>query len=282
VSLPSQAAPGAAGDLSPESLEAFMTKVRHLSTEARPPRAAATTIEGTDALLAAAAFTADAAPSPRTLLAAAAEYRRVGIFDRAHGFLQKALALAPGDAAIHDAMARLWRDAGLPHLALGDAHRAVYFAPRSPEPRNTLGTVLQALGRRTDARLQYEHALRLDPSAAYALNNLCYAWILERRSDNAVSACREALALQPTLSAARNNLGLAHAAAGDLGEARAAFDETGQPAQALYNIGIVHLAQRRFSAAIRSFEAASAAKPLFVTAGRRAQQAVLAARAAGE
>ena len=41
---------------------------------------------------------------------------------------------------------RVWRDWGLPALALGDAHRAIYYAPQSASARNTYGTVMQALG----------------------------------------------------------------------------------------------------------------------------------------
>ncbi len=46
-----------------------------------------------------------------------------------------------------------------------DASRAVYYAPDSPVVHNTLGTVLQALGRRAEARAQYEKALAVDASA---------------------------------------------------------------------------------------------------------------------
>ena len=40
----------------------------------------------------------------------------------------------------------LWRDWGLPELALGDAHRAVICRPDSASAYNTLGTVLAAMG----------------------------------------------------------------------------------------------------------------------------------------
>jgi Tfp pilus assembly protein PilF len=73
--------------------------------------------------------------------------------DKAHYYLVKALELAPKEAATHEAMARLWRDAGMPHLALGDAYRAVHYDPVSAPARNTLGTVFQALGRPLDGDL---------------------------------------------------------------------------------------------------------------------------------
>jgi tetratricopeptide (TPR) repeat protein len=272
------AAPAAA------SLSEFITKVRALAAEARPPdRAPVVHAEASDPRLAGAVAAARVHPAPETHRLAAEEYRRLGIADRAYDYLQRALRLDAGDAATYDALARLWRDGGLPGLALADAHRAVYYAPWSPIARNTLGTVFQALGRRAEARTQYERALDLDPAAAYALNNLCYGWILDRQPDKAVSACRAALAIEPVLPAARNNLGLAHVALGELDAARAAFDGVGDRATVLYNLGIVHMARRRYPDAVSAFAAAQQARPVFPMAVARAEQAGrLALAGAGE
>jgi len=92
------------------------------------------------------------APSPETLRAAANEYALAGVNDRAFEYLNRSIALAPRDAAGYDALARLWRDSGFPQLGLGDAYRAVYYAPASAIAHNTLGTLLQALGHRDAAR----------------------------------------------------------------------------------------------------------------------------------
>ena len=58
------------------------------------------------------------------------------------------------------------------HLGLGDAYRAVYYAPGSAAAHNTLGTLLAASGRWAAARVEFGRALALDPSAAYAAHNL--------------------------------------------------------------------------------------------------------------
>ena len=49
---------------------------------------------------------------------------------------------------------------------------------------------MQALGRYDDARTAYELASRLDPEAAYAVNNLCYLAFLDGRIDAAIETCR--------------------------------------------------------------------------------------------
>jgi Flp pilus assembly protein TadD len=144
---------------------------------------------------------------------------------------------------------------------------------------NTLGTVLQALGRRKEARTEYERALKLDPSAAYALNNLCYSWILEGEVRKAEAACRSALAVDPNLAAAQNNLGLVYASGGQLDAARKAFEKGGDHASALYNVGIVHMAERRYRDAVSAFAAAQQARPSMRMAADRAAQAEKLARA---
>jgi Flp pilus assembly protein TadD len=250
-----------------------MAKVRKLSEEARPPRAVSATVEGRDMRLAAALAAAAVRPAPETYRMVADEYHRLGVADRAHEYLNRALALNPRDAVTHDAVARMWRDWGFAHLALADAHRAVYYAPSWAAARNTLGTIFQALGKRALARMQYELALELDPAAAYALNNLCYGWILDGDNRRAAAACLKALELDPALTAASNNLGLAYAAAGDLDAARVAFARAGDHPGALYNLGIAHLAKRHYSESVRAFQAAQAARPTMRLAAARAQQA---------
>jgi TolB-like protein len=106
-----------------------------LTAEATPPRAEIPSLETHDSQLRAAIAAAALARTPASYRLVAAEYWRVGVFDRSHEYLTAALAMAPQDAATFDALARLWRDAGFPQLGLADAHRAVYFAPESAAGR---------------------------------------------------------------------------------------------------------------------------------------------------
>jgi tetratricopeptide (TPR) repeat protein len=263
---PAAAAPGSLAD--------FIAQVRARTSEARPPeRPQVARVEATDPRLAAAIVAAKTFPSPETLRRLAAEYERLHIADRAHDYLHQAMVLDPRDAATYVALARLWRNGGLYNLALGDAHRAVYYAPSSALAHNTLGTVFQALGYRQEAQKRYERALQLDPAAAYALNNLCYGWILNRQATKAVAACDAALKLDPHLAAARNNLGLAYAALGDLDASRAAFAKVGDEASASYNLGIIYMARRQYPDAVTAFAAAQQARPSFGMATVRAEQA---------
>ncbi len=238
-----------------DSLEAAMGKIRELSMRARPisKQVSGATIESFDPALRASMLALAIAPSAATHRRVAQEYARLRVFDMAHKNYQAALAFNQYDAATYDGLARLWRDAGLPSLGLGDARRAVYYAPNSAEARNTLGTLLQALGQNAGARRAYESALQINPSAGYALNNLGYLAFLAGNTSRAIRFFQEAIATDGALTAARHNLALAYAAAQRMDLARQALIDAGPPAQAEYNLGIINLAAGRRSEAMAAF-----------------------------
>jgi tetratricopeptide (TPR) repeat protein len=237
----------------------------------------ATTVEGTDTQLSAALLAAAVVPGPETYRRVAREYRRVGILDQAHEYFTRAVKADPADAVSYEGLARIWRDWGTPQLGLGDAHRAVHYAPESPSAANTLGTLLQSLGYMAEAKEQYRRALALDPEAWYALNNLCYAAIMSR--ELAIDMCRAAVAAAPDAKAPHNNLALALAAAGDLDGAQRWFRRAGDTAEAHYNYGITLMGRREYAQAAAAFRKALEMDPSHASAAVRVRQAE---RAAGE
>lgn len=278
-SQPVNAAPPAA----PESLSEYMQKVRHLSVNARPVNKseAAETLETRDPAIAAELLLVSGPrradgrggrPTAERFRSLAERYEERRVLDAAYRNFNRAIALDPRDAAAYEGLARVWRDWGLPWLALADAHRATYYAPRSASARNTYGTIMQALGRDDDARAAYEAASRLDPQAAYAVNNLCYLAFLKGQLDSAIEICTSALAIDSSLTAARNNLALAFAAAGRDDLARTQFVDAGDRASGLYNMGIAYLAAGDLAGAVNAFDEASRTRPSFQLARKRAAQ----------
>jgi tetratricopeptide (TPR) repeat protein len=242
----------------------------------------AMTLESQDQRLAAAILAVNIAPRAETHRQVAREYRRLGVLDKAHEHFSQAVKMDPADAASHDALARIWRDWGTAPLGLGDAYRAVHYAPQSAAAANTLGTLLQAAGFIEDAKIWYARSLHLDGSAWYALNNLCYAEILTGRA--AVNTCQAAVNVAPGTKArmAQNNLALAHAAAGDAQGAKQWFRRASDAATASYNYGIAMLATRAYAEAATAFDEALKTDPYFPLAATRARQARIAARAEDE
>jgi Flp pilus assembly protein TadD len=124
--------------------------------------------------LAAALLRLQIDPSADRHRSVASAYRRLRIDDAAFDHLKAATRLDPEDAIAYDGLARIWRDWGFPELGLPDAARAVFYAPRSAEARNTRGTLLAAVGQTDAARRDFTAALTLDPDARYAAANLKY------------------------------------------------------------------------------------------------------------
>ena len=178
-----------------EPAEASAGKTRIARVPMPPPRSTVQTVEASDPALAAALLKVILSPTAENHRAVADEYMRLGILDTADQYLSDAVKIDPRDAAAWDRKARIWRDWGWPRLALPHAVRAVHFAPSSAETRNTLGTVLQALGRHREAREQYEMALRLDA----VLNNICHSLVGGEQAPDGVRACDLAYATGATL-----------------------------------------------------------------------------------
>jgi tetratricopeptide (TPR) repeat protein len=139
--------------------------------------------------------------------------------------------------------------------------------------------VLQALGYTSDAKDWYRRALELDPQAWYALNNLCYAAIMTR--EMAIDMCRAAVIAAPDAKAPRNNLALAHAAAGDLDGARRWFRRAGDTAEAHYNYGVTLMGRREYAQAAAAFKKALELNPAHAQAAARIRQAERAALEGG-
>jgi len=144
------------------------------------------TVESSDPALGRALTRLAIVPSADAHRAVAREYRRLKIDDIAFDHLTAATKLEPANAAAYDELARIWRDWGFPHMGLGDAARAVYYAPKSAVVRNTRGTLLAALGQQDYARREFEAALVLDPDADFAAENLCR---LNRRAGKSTAGC---------------------------------------------------------------------------------------------
>lgn len=252
--------------------ESSSARLRELGVAAPQPSSAgfAATVESGDPLLSAALLELAVAPRPSLHRRVAERYRELNILDAAYEHFARARTLDPRDAEAYEGLARVWRDAGFPDRGLGDAYRSVHYAPSSSTAYNTLGTVLGAVGRWADSRRAYERALALDARAAYVLNNLCYLSFLEGEIAAALATCHAALEVDPGLTAARNNLALAYAAAQREDLALREFHVAGDTAAASYNIGIVRLAEGRYGVASAAFDAASRERPSWGAARARA------------
>ena len=254
-------------------MSAYVHAVRESSVRARPAPPASQVAERLSKDLAAASSALAAAPTAANEVNLAQAYVRHHITDKALEHFARAAALDPSEGAAWDGLARIWRDWGFPQIGLGDAYRSVYASSGSSAARNTLGTILQSLGKGDEARAQFALAVTLDPNAAYARNNLCYSWLLEANIVTGSAECEKALAIEPSLVSARNNLALARAIDGDLAGAAEIFGVAGGRAVAQYNLGVIYMAQHQYAHAADAFDRASALEPSLTLARARSRQA---------
>jgi tetratricopeptide (TPR) repeat protein len=159
-----------ASALDAEALE--RVKREALAKRAAEKAAPLPSIEGRDQRLREALADLAKSPTAAAHIRVAEEYRRVGIHDVAVDHYSDALRLEPRSAAALDGRARLWRDSHVLGLALADAHRARFYAPKSAAVRNTLATILERRGLCREALAEYREALRLKPDAAWAQENV--------------------------------------------------------------------------------------------------------------
>jgi len=95
--------------------------------------------------------------------------------DEAIAEYRQSLALRPGDAPAHNALAGLLEDRGESIAALAQYQQAVALLPADPRLRFNLAGALADMGRPAQAAAQYRQALRLKPDfveAATALRAL--------------------------------------------------------------------------------------------------------------
>jgi Flp pilus assembly protein TadD len=256
-------------------LQEVTRKIRELQERAtpQPKTSLLPTLESQNQELATALMRVALSPSAESHRLAAAAYLEAGVADYAFRHYQRALRSAPCDSASFEGLARIWRNWGRPDLGLADAHRAIYCRPHSVSAYNTLGTLLEALGQRSEARTALEFALSLDPNAAFVHNNLCFIAIRAGEGAAAQSACERALELEPGMVTARTNLSLALAMQGQMQRAEAVLLETFDSGRAQFNVGMLRMSVGDYGAAAQAFDAAVTAGSSSGDAWRRAKQA---------
>jgi tetratricopeptide (TPR) repeat protein len=145
--------------------------------------------------------------------------------NEALGYYRAALALRPGNAAVHVNFGLLLNDLGRPAEAEALHRRAIALSPDWPQPHTNLGNALRAQGRAAEAEAAHREALRRHPDDATALSNLGITLAGLGRLAEAEEACREAVELRPDWMEPRCNLGSVLSERGKVAESHAAFRE---------------------------------------------------------
>ncbi len=139
--------------------------------------------------------------------------------------------------------------------------------PQNPRAHYNLGVVLDHLGRVSEAVVQYQAALAIDPNYVGALNNLGNALAEHGKVTEAFPFLEKAVHLQPSNVDAQYNLGNAFMNTGRLPEAIEKYQTVlrldPKHTKSHNNLGFVYLKNGRLLDAVREFEASIALDPLF-------------------
>jgi protein O-GlcNAc transferase len=138
-------------------------------------------------------------------------------------WLERAAALQPGFAPLHNNMGIAWRELGDPQAALACYDRVLALQPGHADAHNNRGNALRDLGRPQDALAAYEQALALKPDNPQAWHNRGLALRDLARADAALQSQEQALALDPGYADAHVDRGIALEALQRADEALAAY-----------------------------------------------------------
>ena len=125
--------------------------------------------------------------------------------------LRKAVELDPANLEAYGLLGRIYLGRGQPDEAIAEFEAIARRRDKPVAMRTMIGMIRQAQGDAAAARASYEQALKLDPQAAVAANNL--AWLYAERGQQLDSALRLALsakAIMRTSPAVDDTLGFVY------------------------------------------------------------------------
>lgn len=145
------------------------------------------------------------------------------------------------------------------------ARAAVRTAPRSAVTHNVLGVVLDRQGRPDEALVEFNTAVKLDPTFVGARNNIARLLAERGKKNEAIQEFERILSIRPSHVHAHYNLGVLYESVGDLGKSAQHFSQalSFSPEDLQIALGFINVAYR----AERKAEAETIADRLEQTVG---------------
>ena len=172
--------------------------------------------------------------------------------------MQKAAALSPGDAEVHNNLGVLLKKLGRLDEAEATLRQALKIKPDYADALSNLGATLKDLGRLVEAETSLRQALEIKPDFAGAHSNLGNVLRDLGRLDDAVSSYHRALNIKPDFAEAHCNLGVTLKELDRLAEAKASYRHALQIkpdyADAYAHLGAVYRDQGRLNEALACFQ----------------------------
>src|SRR5262249_1338724 len=142
-------------------------------------------------------------------------YFNEGLFWSAYHLFHEVRNLTNGNLTAELGLAQIWDKWGDYSLAQQHIAAAIAINPGSFDAYETLGRIHLHRNSPVEAAQAFKRAVELEPERAATLANLGYADMLAGNSKDAQIELTKALALDPSLAEAHNNLGILLAQSGD-------------------------------------------------------------------
>jgi tetratricopeptide (TPR) repeat protein len=188
-------------------------------------------------------------------------YRRAGQREKSIRYYEEACSRAPANWRYLHRMATLLSEAAQ-ERALKSLERALALAPKEPSVLEAMSDVLSRQGRLAEAVSTLQAALNLDPESAGALSRLGARLLQSRDPVGAEKAWREAVRLRPETATIRLNLANLLSSRGNFQEAeyhfKAAIQIDTSCAEGYLAYGMSLAAREDLNRAKEQFEAALA------------------------
>jgi Flp pilus assembly protein TadD len=143
------------------------------------------------------------------LLASARMLVTAGDLARAHAMIERAVELAPGDAATHAELGTVLARGNQSPQAIAAYRRALEIDPNLPEVQSNLATLLFQAGQTDEGIDMLRRAGQSFPGRSDVQHNLANLLLMTGEAEEAVTTFRQALKLDPANAEMRTGLALA-------------------------------------------------------------------------
>jgi tetratricopeptide (TPR) repeat protein len=137
--------------------------------------------------------------------------------------------------------------------AIREFDKAILINPGDARAYNGRGVSYDRLRDFQDAVRSYNMALKIAPNLDYVHNNLGYSYFLQGNYNAAIISFKNALAINDKSNRTSNNLGLAYAMNGQFDQALKQFEQSGDKAQAHYNLAGIYYEKGLFEEAKKEY-----------------------------
>ena len=189
----------------------------------------------------------------------------LGRFEEAEEHFTQAIAMKPDFAEAYSNLSITLQELGRLREAEENCRQAITLKPDFAKAHCNLGNTLHVIGKLGEAEASYRQAIVLDPDYVEAHSNLGIVLQALGELEEAEASCRQAIVLGPNSVTAHNNLGKTLQTIGKLGEAEASVRRAivlnPNFAEAHFNLSLIFAINEDYDSALVSMKKANNLKP---------------------